>query len=125
MPGDYRCIDECDVFVTVYWGRLSLVDILDTISRRIHDPDLPSVKANVIDLSHPTWTEVPPQLIHDQLERLRHILPDCVRYAGMIVGQENACEAMARPLCGQGGGLCAGAKGGSSWQNYECAPCQE
>jgi len=71
MPGDYRCIDECDVFVTVYWGRLSLVDILDTISRRMHDPDLPSVKANVIDLSHATWTEIPPQYIHDQLDRLR------------------------------------------------------
>ena len=71
MPGDYRCIDECDVFVTVYWGRLSLVDILDTISRRLHDPDLPSVKANVIDLSHATWTEIPPHYIHDQLDRLR------------------------------------------------------
>lgn len=71
MPGDYRCIDECDVFVTVYWGRLSLVDILDTISRRIHDPDLPSVKANVIDLSHATWTDLPPQYIHDQLDRIR------------------------------------------------------
>ena len=71
MPGDYRCIDEIDVFVTVYWGRLSLVDILDTISRRIHDPDLPSVKANVIDLTHATWTDIPPQYIHDELERLR------------------------------------------------------
>jgi hypothetical protein len=71
MPGDYRCIDECDVFVTVYWGQLSLVDILDTISRRLHDPDLPSVKANVIDLSHATWTDIPPRYIHDELERLR------------------------------------------------------
>jgi len=71
MPGDYCCIDPCDVFVTVYWGRLTLVDILDTISRRLHDPDLPSVKANVIDLSHATWTEVPPQYIHDQLDRIR------------------------------------------------------
>ena len=71
MPGDYRCIDECDVFVTVYWGRLSLVDILDTISRRLHDPDLPSVKANVIDLSHATWTEIPPHYVHEQLDRLR------------------------------------------------------
>ena len=47
------------------------MDILDTISRRLHDPDLPSVKANVIDLSHATWTEVPPQYIHDQLDRIR------------------------------------------------------
>ena len=71
MPGDYRCIDECDIFVTVYWGKLSLVDILDTITRRLHDPDLPSVKANVIDLSHATWTDLPPKYSHDELERLR------------------------------------------------------
>ncbi len=71
MPGDYRCIDECDVFVTVYWGRLSLVDILETISRRIHDPDLTSVKANVIDLSHATWTDISPTYVHDELDRLR------------------------------------------------------
>ena len=74
MPGDYRCIDECDVFVTVYWGRLSLMDILDTISRRVHDPDLTSVKANVIDLSHAAWTEVSPNYLHDQLDRLRPAL---------------------------------------------------
>jgi len=71
MPGDYCCIDESDIFVTVYWGKLSLVDIMDTISRRIHDPDLTSVKANVIDLSHATWTDLPPKYGHDELERLR------------------------------------------------------
>jgi len=74
MPGDYQCIDECDVFVTVYWGRVSLVDILDTISRRTHDPDLPSVKANVIDLSHAEWNDVPAKISHDDLERLRPAL---------------------------------------------------
>jgi len=71
MPGDYRCIDECDVFVTAYWGKLSLVDILDTITRRLQDPDLPSVKANVIDLSQATWSDFPPKYTHDELERLR------------------------------------------------------
>ena len=71
MPGDYRCLDEPDVFVTVYWGRLSLVDILETISRRIHDPDLTSVEANVIDLSHATWTDTSPTYVHAELDRLR------------------------------------------------------
>lgn len=71
MPGDYCCIDESDIFVTVYWGKLSLVDIMDTITRRLHDPDLTTVKANVIDLSHATWTDIPPKYSHDELERLR------------------------------------------------------
>ena len=71
MPGDYRCIDDCNAFVTVYWGRLSLVDILETISDRLHDPDLPTVKASVIDLSPATWVDVPPKILHEELDRLR------------------------------------------------------
>ena len=71
MPGDYRCIDDCNAFVTVYWGRLSLVDILETISDRLHDPDLPTVQASVIDLSHATWVDIPPRALHDELDRLR------------------------------------------------------
>lgn len=74
MPGDYHYFDSHHLFVTVYWGRISLVDILDTILRRTHDPDIAEARANVIDLSHATWTEIPPQYVRSELDRLRPAL---------------------------------------------------
>jgi hypothetical protein len=71
MPGDYHYLDDSDVYVTVYWGRLSLFDILETISHRAEDPDLREAKVHVIDLSNATWTETPPVLVQEQAEKLR------------------------------------------------------
>ncbi|MGE5175525.1 MAG: hypothetical protein ACM3JJ_04045, partial [Hyphomicrobiales bacterium] len=71
MPGDYAYLDGSDLYVTTYWGRLSLLDILETISQRMKDPDLREAKLHVIDLSNATWTEAPATLVHDQLDRLR------------------------------------------------------
>ncbi len=71
MPGDYHYIGDQEIVVTVYWGQVSLVDILDTISRRVHDSDLHDAKGNVIDLSDATWAETPPQYVHEELNRLR------------------------------------------------------
>jgi hypothetical protein len=71
MPSDFSYIDDSDVYVTVYWGEISIADILETILKRAHDSDLRAAKAHVIDLSHATWTETPPQQVHQELERLR------------------------------------------------------
>jgi hypothetical protein len=71
MPGDYHYLDDSDVYATVYWGRLSIIDILETISRRALDPDLREAKLHVIDLSDATWTETPSAVVHDQIDRLR------------------------------------------------------
>lgn len=74
MPGDYHFEEGSGVSVTTYWGQVSLVDILETISRRLHDPDIDSIKASVIDLSAATWSEVPPKYVHKELDRLRPAL---------------------------------------------------
>ncbi len=74
MPGDYHFEVDREISVTTYWGQVSLVDILDTISRRIHDPDFDAAKASVIDLSAATWTEIPPKYIRQELDRLRPAL---------------------------------------------------
>jgi hypothetical protein len=74
MPGDYHFMDASGIYVTVYWGRVSLVDILETISRRAQEPNLQSAKANVIDLSSATWTEMPPRYVQDEIHRLRPAL---------------------------------------------------
>ena len=71
MPGDYAYLDDCDLYVTTYWGPLSLLDILETISQRMKDPDLRDAKLHVIDLSNATWTETAPSLVHGELDRLR------------------------------------------------------
>lgn len=71
MPSDFSYRDDSDVYVTVYWGEVSIVDILDTILKRAHDSDLRVAKAHLIDLSHAAWVETPPQQVHQELERLR------------------------------------------------------
>jgi hypothetical protein len=71
MPGDYHYLDDSDAYVTVYWGRLSLVDILETISSRAQDPDLKDAKVHIVDLSEASWVELPPAVLHDQVEQLR------------------------------------------------------
>lgn len=71
MPSDYCYLDDSDVYVTVYWGTVSIIDILDTILARAQDSDLKVAKAHLIDLSHAAWTETPPQKVHDELARLR------------------------------------------------------
>jgi len=74
MPGDYYFEEEIGVFITAYWGEVSLVDILDVILRRAHDPRLQSATANLIDLSSATWVEAPPTFLREQVERLRPAL---------------------------------------------------
>jgi len=71
MPSDYQYLDDTDVYVTVYWGTVTMVDILDTIMKRAHDSDLKLAKAHVVDLSSAVWMETPPQHLHQELERLR------------------------------------------------------
>jgi hypothetical protein len=71
MPGDYHYLDDSDAYVTVYWGTISILDILETISLRALDPDLREAKVHVVDLSRATWTETPPEIIQHEVERLR------------------------------------------------------
>ena len=74
MPGDYHYLDESDIVVSTYWGTISLVDILDTITRRVHEMPEHHAKASVINLSDAKWTEVPPTYVHKEMERLRPAL---------------------------------------------------
>jgi hypothetical protein len=71
MPSDFSYRDDSDVYVTVYWGSVSIVDILDTILKRAHDSDMRAAKAHLVDLSHAAWAETPPQQVHEELARLR------------------------------------------------------
>jgi hypothetical protein len=74
MPGDYRYFDESSTVVTTYWGTTSILDILDTITRRIQEMPEHHPKASVIDLSNARWADVPPRLIHREIEKLRPAL---------------------------------------------------
>jgi hypothetical protein len=71
MPGDYHYLDDSDAYVTVYWGTISILDILETISHRAQDPDLREAKVHVIDLSRAKWVETPPAIVHHEVDRLR------------------------------------------------------
>jgi hypothetical protein len=71
MPSEYQYLDDTDVYVTVYWGTVTTVDILETIMKRSHDSDLRAAKAHVVDLSNAVWMETPPPQLHEELERLR------------------------------------------------------
>lgn len=74
MPGEYRYLDESTIVVTTYWGTITLLDILDTITRRIQELPEHHPKASVIDLSNARWTDVPPRFVHQEIERLRPAL---------------------------------------------------
>ena len=71
MPGDYSYLEKGEIFVTSYWGTVSLVDILDTITRRVQELPHHHAKANVVDTSNAKWTEVPPNYVHQEVQRLR------------------------------------------------------
>ena len=71
MPSDFCYLDDSDVYVTVYWGEVTLVDILETIMKRAHDSDLKAAKAHVVDLSHAEWLDTGAHELHHELERLR------------------------------------------------------
>jgi hypothetical protein len=71
MPSDFQYLDDSDAYVTVYWGTVTMVDILETIMKRAHDSDMKAAKAHVVDLSNAVWMETPPQQLHKELERLR------------------------------------------------------
>lgn len=71
MPGDYRYIDESTVVITTYWGTISLLDILETITRRIRELPEHHPRASIVDLSNARWTEIPPHIIHQEIEKLR------------------------------------------------------
>lgn len=74
MPGDYCYLDEGSIVVTTYWGTTSILDILNTITRRIREMPEHHPKASVIDLSNARWDDVPPRLIHREIEKLRPAL---------------------------------------------------
>lgn len=71
MPSECSYRDDLDVYVTVYWGTISIVDILETIVRRGHDSDLRAASAHLVDLSHAVWSETPAKVVHEELARLR------------------------------------------------------
>lgn len=71
MPGAFAYLDDCDLYVTAYWGGVSLPDLLETISHRMQDPDLGDARWHVIDLSNATWSEPLPNLAHADLQRVR------------------------------------------------------
>lgn len=71
MPSDFRYLDDCDVYVTVYWGTLSTLEILDTIVKRSHDSDIKAAKAHVIHLANSAWSETAIPHDHAVLEKLR------------------------------------------------------
>ena len=80
MPGDYYFEEGSRVLVSLYWGRVSLADIMETIERRTHDPDMPDAKASVILLADAEWVEVPADFVRKSVERLRLALgPPTVR----------------------------------------------
>jgi hypothetical protein len=74
MPGDYHYLDESNVVVSTYWGTITLVDILETITHRVHDLPDHHPKASVIDLSAAQWAETPPRFMKEEMERLRPAL---------------------------------------------------
>ena len=88
MPSDFSYRDDTGVYVTVYWGTVTIVDILDTILSRAHDSDLKDAKAHIIDLSHAAWAETPPRQVHEELDRLRPAFaPPKIRTAFVTPGE--------------------------------------
>lgn len=80
MPGDHHYEAESGVFVTCYWGQVSLADILSTIEERNRDPRLQGARASVIDVTNAGWTEVPISFTREKLGRLRPALsPPAIR----------------------------------------------
>lgn len=87
MPGDYRYLDDADVVVSTYWGTISLVDILDTITHRASELPEHHPRASVVDLSAARWTETPPKFVQHEMERLRPALaPPKVRTVFIATG---------------------------------------
>jgi hypothetical protein len=74
MPGDHHYEPESGVFVTSYFGEVSLADIMTTIEERNRDPRLQGARASVIDLTHAWWAEVPISFTREKLDRLRPAL---------------------------------------------------
>jgi len=74
MPGDYRYLDDADIVVSTYWGTISLVDILDTITHRASEMPEHHPRASVVDLSTARWTETPPKFVQHEMDRLRPAL---------------------------------------------------
>lgn len=74
MPGDYRFLDESTIVVSTYWGTISLVDILETITQRVSQLTEHHPRASVVDLSAAKWTETPRKFVEHEMERLRPAL---------------------------------------------------
>ncbi|HEY7728184.1 MAG TPA: hypothetical protein VID50_06985 [Candidatus Eisenbacteria bacterium] len=74
MPGDHHYDPESGVFVTCYWGEVSLADILGTIEERNRDRRLEGARASVIDITNAWWAEVPVSFTREKLDRLRPAL---------------------------------------------------
>lgn len=87
MPGDYHYLDESDIVASTYWGTISLVDILETITHRVSEMPDHHPKASVVDLSSARWTEHPPRFENREMERLRPALaPPKVRTVMIATG---------------------------------------
>jgi hypothetical protein len=80
MPGDHHYEPDGGIFVTCYWGEVSLADILTTIEQRNRDARLPGARASVVDMTYAWWAEVPTHFTREKLNRLRPALsPPSVR----------------------------------------------
>lgn len=71
MPGDYHYLDENKLVVSTYWGTISLVDIMETITHRIGELPKHHPNASLIDLSGARWAEPHPKFEQREMERLR------------------------------------------------------
>jgi hypothetical protein len=74
MPGDHHYEPESGMFVTCYFGEVSLADILSTIEERNRDPRLVDARASAVDLTYAWWAEVPISFTREKLDRLRPAL---------------------------------------------------
>lgn len=74
MPGDFQYLDDSGIVVTTYWGTISLIDILETISQRVGEMPVHRAKASIIDVSQAKWTDAPPNFVHKNVAQLRPAL---------------------------------------------------
>jgi hypothetical protein len=87
MPGDFHYLDESNVVVSTYWGTITLVDILETITQRASELSDHHPKASLIDLCAAQWAETPPRFMKEEMERLRPALaPPKVRTVFITAG---------------------------------------
>jgi hypothetical protein len=88
MPGDFHYLDESEIVISSYWGTVTLVDILETITRRAREMPSHHAEASVIDTTEARWTDVPPKFVREQVQSLRPALaPPKVRTVFIAPGE--------------------------------------